>query len=256
MNRAAFLLALAGLLAGTASAFAETPRAARVQFRRGATDATVTGSVAGRGEARYLVRAAAGQTLRVSLTSRNGSLNFNVFAPGVVPGRGEALFSSTTGGNSAELRLAQAGDQLVQVFLMRNAARRNEHARFSLRIAVAGGAAASAPPAHAPAAAAVPASATDARVAGTPFHATGDIPCARAAGQPMSSCQFGVVRAPGGGAVTVQWRGGGTRLIRFERGVPASSDGGAVTFERREDLFMIRVGDERFEIPEAVITGG
>ena len=254
MGRAAFLLALLGLLAGTTSAFAEASRPLRVQFRRDATQATVNGTIVGAAEARYLVRAAAGQTLRVTLASRNGSLNFNVFAPGVVPGRGEALFSSTTSGNSAELRLTQAGDQMVQVFLMRNAARRNERARFTLRLAVTGGATASAPAAQARTPVAAPSH--DARVAGTAFHATGDIPCARAAGQPMSSCQFGVVRAPGGGTVTVQWRGGGSRAIRFERGVPVGSDGGAVTFERREDLFMIRVGEERFEIPEAVITGG
>lgn len=42
------------------------------------------------------------------------------------------------------------------------------------------------------------ASSRDAKVAGTNFNATGDIPCATGEGQPMSSCHFGVVRRGNG----------------------------------------------------------
>jgi hypothetical protein len=103
----------------------------------------------------------------------------------------------------------------------------------------------------------------DARVPGTEFHATGNIPCARHAGQPMRSCRFGVVRTGrGNGTVTVFWPDGGNRLIFFENGAPASfdqseADGDVrMTVGRNADLFTVTIGAQRFEIPEAVINGG
>jgi hypothetical protein len=109
----------------------------------------------------------------------------------------------------------------------------------------------------------VPARSWDALVPGTKFHATGNIPCARSAGQPMGSCKFGVVRAgQGNGVVTVFWPDGGNRVIFFEKGAPASfdqsqADGNArMSVSRNADLFMVTIGAQRFEIPEAVISGG
>jgi hypothetical protein len=109
----------------------------------------------------------------------------------------------------------------------------------------------------------VPAPSRDAVVPGTNFHATGMVPCARAAGQPMMQCRFGVVRCGGRSAtVTVFWPDGGSRVIGFEAGRPvsfdrSSADGDArLSVEMNADLFMIRIGPQRFEIPEAVIAGG
>ena len=116
-----------------------------------------------------------------------------------------------------------------------------------------------------PGAAAAPAGAPagDALVPGTRFHATGPLPCARHAGQPMAQCQFGVVRRAGRSAtVTIFWPDGGSRVIDFEAGQPvsfdrSSADGDArLSVEMNADLFMIRIGAQRFEIPEAVIAGG
>ncbi|MCP8937549.1 SH3 domain-containing protein [Alsobacter sp. SYSU M60028] len=100
---------------------------------------------------------------------------------------------------------------------------------------------------------------SDAKVPGTDFHATGNLPCARREGQPMGSCRFGVVRTGGGsGSVTVYWPDGGTRLIRFVAGAPAGSDNDVAPLQvrRNADLFILTIGPERLEIPEAVITGG
>lgn len=90
-----------------------------------------------------------------------------------------------------------------------------------------------------------------------------NIPCARAAGQPMGSCRFGVRREGGGsGSITVFWPDGGNRVIFFKNGTPSrydesEADGGArMTVHREVDLFQVRIGDQRFEIPEAVISGG
>ncbi len=103
----------------------------------------------------------------------------------------------------------------------------------------------------------------DALVAGTDFNATGDIPCARNAGQPMGMCPFGVKRNGGGnGWVTVSWPDGGSRTIYFEMGRPSSYDQSQADGDKtlmvgqNADLFIVTIGDERFEIPDAVINGG
>ena len=95
------------------------------------------------------------------------------------------------------------------------------------------------------------------------FNATGKIPCARYAGQPMNQCRFGVVRnGRGNGVVTVFWPDGSNRVIFFENGAPASfdqweADGDVrMTVGRNVDLFIVTIGAQRFEIPEAVINGG
>ncbi|PDQ21594.1 peptide-binding protein [Mesorhizobium sanjuanii] len=85
------------------------------------------------------------------------------------------------------------------------------------------------------------------------------IPCARYVGQPMTSCDANVERpADGKTVVTVTWPDGGTRVINFAAGVPAGSDApGEFRFTREGTLNMIRVGvSERFEIPDALATGG
>jgi hypothetical protein len=72
-----------------------------------------------------------------------------------------------------------------------------------------------------------------------------------------------VRRAGGGsGSITVFWPDGGNRVIFFKNGTPSrydesEADGGArMTVHREVDLFQVRIGDQRFEIPEAVISGG
>ena len=95
------------------------------------------------------------------------------------------------------------------------------------------------------------------------FDATGRIPCARYAGQPMTQCDFGVARAGGGYAtVIVTLPDGKKRAIFFRLGVPIGADTsqadgyGAFRADKESDLHLIRVGDERYEIPDAVVLGG
>lgn len=104
----------------------------------------------------------------------------------------------------------------------------------------------------------------DAKVEGTPFHATGQIPCAVQAGQPMTKCDFGVVRKRGGSAtVKITWPDGRSRSIFFANGRVAGADtnqadGSAkhsVVGTKELDLFTIRIGDERYEIPDIVVLG-
>jgi heat shock protein HslJ len=95
------------------------------------------------------------------------------------------------------------------------------------------------------------------------FDATGNIPCAQYAGQPMGQCEFGVSRAGGGYATVVVKKPDGTsRAIYFRMGKPiganTSQADGYPEFRatRERDLNLIRVGDERYEIPDAVVLGG
>jgi hypothetical protein len=79
----------------------------------------------------------------------------------------------------------------------------------------------------------------------------------------MGQCEFGVARAGGGYATVVVKRPDGrTRAIYFFSGKPVGADTSQAdgypefraTMER--DLHLIRVGNERYEIPDAVVLGG
>jgi hypothetical protein len=95
------------------------------------------------------------------------------------------------------------------------------------------------------------------------FDATGNIPCAQNVGQPMMQCEFGVARAGGGYAtVAVKRPDGRTRAIFFRMGKPigvstSQADGYPKFRATKEgDLHLIRIGKERYEIPDAVVLGG
>jgi hypothetical protein len=95
------------------------------------------------------------------------------------------------------------------------------------------------------------------------FDATGTVPCAQHAGQPTTQCKFGVSRAGGGYATVVITRPDGrTRAIFFRMGIPIGADTsqadghGRFKAGKESDLNLIRVGDERYEIPDAAVLGG
>lgn len=95
------------------------------------------------------------------------------------------------------------------------------------------------------------------------FDARGSVPCAQQPGQPMGSCPFAVARAGGGYATVLITRPeGGTRAIYFRMGRAIGADSseadasGPFTLKREADLNLIRVGKERYEIPDAVVLGG
>jgi len=94
------------------------------------------------------------------------------------------------------------------------------------------------------------------------FDATGNIPCAQEIGQPMTQCEFGVARGAGGYATVVIKKPSGTRRMIYFRigkaiGADTSEADGYPEFQasKQSDLNKIRVGNERYEIPDAVILG-
>ncbi|WBU57168.1 SH3 domain-containing protein [Paracoccus sediminicola] len=85
--------------------------------------------------------------------------------------------------------------------------------------------------------------------------ATGEVPCSVAAGMPTRNCAMSVTRTGEGTAtVTIAWPDGGSREIRFEAGAPVPAEG--LSSERRGDLTVVTIGEERYEIPDAVVNGG
>jgi len=124
------LLALTPMLASAADKVTTTP----VHFTKGASSATLRGTLSGYETVRYTVAARAGQTMAVTIDG-SPNANFNVFAPGVVPGEGQAL-----GSNDENRRwsgtLPNTGTYVVQVYQMRAQARRNETAPHSVTVAI------------------------------------------------------------------------------------------------------------------------
>jgi hypothetical protein len=242
---AALIVALAPTLAPAKDSI----HVERVQFPKGTSGTTLKGSIAGDRIVDYKLGASAGQHLTVMLTTDNTANYFNLMAPGAEE---VAYYNSSVDGNNFEGDLAKSGDHTIRVYLMRSAARRHEAAHYQLQVAVTG----------AMQGKGTPASSGDAKVPGTEFNATGEVPCARHAGQPMSQCRFGVVREGGGsGWIKIFWPDGGSRVIFFEKGTPSrydesQADGGAKMSVRLEaDLYRVRVGDQHFEFPEALLLG-
>jgi hypothetical protein len=244
-------LALTSFILGLAvfsPAGAGEARTVHVKFGAGASEALLRGAVKGYGSVDYKVAASAGQRMTASLSAKSGSVNFNIFEPGAKPGEAYALFASDTGGDRFEGKLARSGDYTIQVYLFRNAARRGVQAKYALEVKISDSQA-DGRPAH---------QTSDAKVAGTDFNATGEIPCAQSEGQPMSPCRFGVIRQGAGDAtMRVFWPAGGERNIYFKGGKAQSSDAAApVRTEKSSDLNRVFIGAERFEIPDAAIYGG
>ncbi|WP_299845561.1 SH3 domain-containing protein [uncultured Jannaschia sp.] len=90
------------------------------------------------------------------------------------------------------------------------------------------------------------------------FDATGTLPCATAAGQPLRECPFGVIReGPGNAGLWVVTGPGEERYILFEEARPVTSDSSDdILVAREADLLVIHLGSERYEIPSAVVNGG
>jgi hypothetical protein len=102
----------------------------------------------------------------------------------------------------------------------------------------------------------------DAKVPGTNYHATTEIPCSMGGGAATASCFAGVTRQGGGsGTVTVTKPDGRTRTIFFEKGRAtgydqSQADSGKFSASRKGDTTIVHIGQERYEIFDAMLFGG
>lgn len=222
-------------------------RQERVSFHAGASSTTVSGSIKGDEIIDYKLDAKAGQTMSVSMKTSSGANYFNVLPPG----SDAAIANGSNLGNQWTGTLPVDGDYTVRVYLMRSAARRNETAKYTLTVGITG-----------------TAGSTDAKVAGTPYHATGQVPCSVGPDPKGSAqCSFGVIRgAPGEAEVRLAPPGYDVTLhadkvdsvLIFRGNTVTSPDPAAkVAAEKKGDDWLVGVNSFHFyTIPEAVIVGG
>lgn len=238
------VLFLAHSLTGTAFADAGI-RQEKVQFAKDASSAVIKGQLKGDTTVDYVVRAAAGRTLSVKLQKTNAQNYFNVMSPGST---GSAMFVGDSGENYTGV-LPADGDYVVRVYLMRPAARRGESSNYTLTIGASGKAL-------------VPITASkDALIPGTSYHAAAKIKCVPAFESTTRDCDAFVVRRGFDGTATIDIPGSaGKRSILFVKGQPVASNAqamDALTSERKGDVTFVKLGDsERYEIPDALVTGG
>jgi len=235
-------------IVGTATATGPDIRTERVQFKKGATSAVIKGQVKGDSDVDYLVRAGAGQTLTVTLKKSSSSNYFNILPP---KSKDVAMYVSQTGENFKGV-LPTDGDYRVRVYLVRAAARRNESSKYTLTVGLTGKALEP-----------VPAS-KDAVIPGTHFHASAKVSCVpyieKFKDKKQQECQAFVIRRGFDGTATVEIPQGNSvnRRILFVKGKPVASDSSdPVIFTRKDDVTIVTFDtDERYEIPDALITGG
>ena len=237
--------ALALLQSVSAAAQPAPPRQERVAFAKGASSATIKGQMKGDADVDYVVRAAAGQTLSVTLKGSNRSNYFNVLPPGSA----DVAMHVGQDGRPYTGMLPADGDYKVRVYLMRSAARRNEVSNYELTVSVTGQPLAP-----------IPAS-QDALLPGTPYHASGSITCL-----PMpygdtkpQRCEAFVIRRGTDGTATVEIPSNGIkRRILFLQGKPVASDSSEkMTVTRKGDVTTVKFDSgEYYEIVDAIIFGG
>lgn len=127
-GRRAFPLALLALPAAVLAADRTVP----VRLAANASPQEFAGTIRGYNGIAYTFAARAGQVMSVTFITANKSAYINVLAPGA----DQALFNGSLSGDRFSGKLPISGVYKVQVYLMRNAARRNEHARYRLTLAL------------------------------------------------------------------------------------------------------------------------
>jgi len=107
----------------------------QVHFDKGTNGTTIKGKIKGYETYNYKLGAKSGQYMRVSLETKATSNYFNIFEPGKGPGD-QAMYVGSTSGNTYTGNLPKDGTYTIQVYMMRNAARRNEVANYQLHIGI------------------------------------------------------------------------------------------------------------------------
>lgn len=106
----------------------------RVTFAPGATSTTLKGAVRGYGAARYAISGRRGQTMHMLFSPSNRFCYYTVKKIG----EDGLAHDGTMDGNEYGANLTADGDYQIDVFMMRNAARRKESCRYALSIEITG----------------------------------------------------------------------------------------------------------------------
>lgn len=228
------------VLVAAPPAFAEPEiRNEQVQFQKGTSGATVKGSIKGRQAIDYRVRAAAGQTMDVTLKASKTSAYFNVLATDDTP-----LFIGSVSGNQFSGLLPKDGDYTIRVYLIGNAASSNQAADFTLDIDITSR----------------PASAARGSTPPAKYDASGKIRCSEDRETLDRQCDFRVVRhfATRSAQIWIAYGPDGrTRVLHYADKKFTTDDGARISAQRQNDNWRLGIGGREFYlIPDALIHGG
>jgi hypothetical protein len=126
--------AIALVMAMSTASVEAADQTTEVKFEPGATSATINGSLEGYDTNNFLLGATAGQVLKVTFKPANRSCYVNVNAPD----SDEALFNGSIAGDDFSGTLPVDGNYQAMVYLMRNAARRNETCEYTITFEIDG----------------------------------------------------------------------------------------------------------------------
>jgi hypothetical protein len=226
------------LVLGSVSAFAQI-QTKPVSFPAGKSSTKISGTIKGDQSIDHTVSAKAGQQMHVTLTSKSTSVNFNVLPPG---SNDVAIFIGSTEGTKYDGTLTADGVYKIRVYLMGSAARKNEPIKYELSVSIPAGS-----------------KTADAKVAGTPYHATGKVPAAVGSAKKGSvQADFGVIRRSGGSAeLHLKMPNGTQQKIKFEQGEWTCINCKNIKYTKSGDEWSITLNNtEHYYVPDAVITGG
>jgi len=234
------------VIASTASMAQDGIRQEQVQFQPGKTSASIKGHLKGDETVDYLLRAAAGQTMDVTLKASNLFTYFNVLPPNDET----ALFVGSSSGNHFADALPKDGEYTIRVYLMRNAARRGEKTDYTIDFKVTGNKAAQA-------------STTGVDLGPTKFDASGTVKCSAGKASLDKECDFRVVRDLPKGAAEI-WISNiaakdkpSYRVLHYANKVFITTDKAKLSWQRQDDNWWVGAdGNEFYLIPDALIHGG
>lgn len=115
-----------------ASANAGDIQIKQVKFKSGENSSIIKSRIKSRQTVDYHLSAKAGQSMTVTLKSKNRFAYFNVLAPET----DNAMFIGSTSGDHFVGSLPREGEYTIRVYLMPNAARRSEITKYTLSVSL------------------------------------------------------------------------------------------------------------------------
>ena len=227
-------------------ATAEEIREERVQFKPGEAGATIKDRIKGRQIFDYRISAKAGQSMAVILETSNRSNYFNI----TEPGEDSAMFIGSTSGNRFVGGLPKDGDYIVRVYLMSNAGRRGETAKYTLNVALSVDNQSSKP-------------ATPAETGPVKYDAYGEIKCSADKPALDQWCEFRVLRDLSKHSAEI-WITNITfkdevhyRVLYFADGQFSTNDKAKLAWQRQDNNWRVSIDEREFYfIPDALLYGG
>ena len=107
-----------------------------IVFKKGSYGTNLKGTFKGDDEARYTLHAKAGQQLKFKIKSTKNLAYLNIYAPEDKPGSAEAILKGAIMGSTGEITLPETGQYTLQLYQMRNTARRGEIVNYNIELKI------------------------------------------------------------------------------------------------------------------------